>query len=68
MELSENQKVSINRHVKAFLNKPGALLPLMHAIQDDLGYVPEDSYPIISKAFNLSVAEDSWFCDVLSSL
>ena len=29
----------------------------MHAIQDDLGFVPEDSYPIISKAYNLSVAE-----------
>ena len=57
MELSENQRISINKHVKAFLNKPGALLPLMHAIQDDLGFVPEDSYPIISKAYNLSVAE-----------
>ena len=57
MELSENQKVSIEKHVKAFLDKPGALLPLMHAIQDDLGYVPEDAYPIISKAYNLSVAE-----------
>jgi formate dehydrogenase subunit gamma len=55
MELSENQKVSIEKHVKAFLDKPGALLPLMHAIQDDLGYVPEDA--IISKAYNLSVAE-----------
>ena len=29
----------------------------MHAIQDDLGYVPEDSYVIISKAYNLSIAE-----------
>ena len=41
MELSENQKIMINRHVEAFLDKPGALLPLMHAIQDDLGFVPE---------------------------
>jgi len=30
---------------------------LMHAIQDDIGYIPEDSYLLISKAYNLSVAE-----------
>ena len=36
---------------------PGALLPLLHAIQDDLGYVPEESYLPISKALALSVAE-----------
>lgn len=36
---------------------PGALLPLLHAIQDNVGYVPESSYVPISKALNLSVAE-----------
>ena len=36
---------------------PGALLPLLHAIQDEFGYVPEESYLSISKALALSVAE-----------
>ena len=36
---------------------PGALLPLLHAIQDDLGFVPEIAYPLISSALSLSVAE-----------
>ena len=36
---------------------PGALLPLLHAVQDKLGYVPEESYLPISKALALSVAE-----------
>ncbi|OQW70428.1 MAG: formate dehydrogenase subunit gamma [Proteobacteria bacterium ST_bin12] len=36
---------------------PGALLPLLHAIQDTIGYIPEDSYLPISKALALSVAE-----------
>ena len=35
----------------------GALLPLLHAIQDEIGYVPEESYLSISKALALSVAE-----------
>ena len=36
---------------------PGGLLPLLHAIQDDIGYVPEESYLPISKGLALSVAE-----------
>ncbi len=36
---------------------PGALMPLLHAIQDDIGYVPESSYSQIGRALNLSVAE-----------
>ena len=36
---------------------PGALLPLLHAIQDNIGYVPESAYPEIAKGLSLSVAE-----------
>ena len=35
----------------------GALLPLLHAIQGDLGYVPADAVPIVAEALNLSRAE-----------
>jgi formate dehydrogenase subunit gamma len=38
-------------------NKPGALLPILHGIQDALGYVPPDSVPLIAEALNLSRAE-----------
>lgn len=37
--------------------KPGALLPILHGIQDCLGYVPPDSIPLIADALNLSRAE-----------
>lgn len=36
---------------------PGALLPLLHSIQNSLGFVPEACYLPISKALALSVAE-----------
>jgi formate dehydrogenase subunit gamma len=36
---------------------PGALMPLLHAIQDALGYVPADAVPRIALALNLSQAE-----------
>ena len=36
---------------------PGALLPVLHAVQDALGYVPKDAVPLIAHALNLSRAE-----------
>jgi formate dehydrogenase subunit gamma len=38
-------------------DKPGALLPILHAIQDRLGYVPPESVPVIARELNLSRAE-----------
>ena len=38
-------------------NLPGALLPVLHAVQDHLGYVPESALPLIAEVLNLSVAE-----------
>jgi formate dehydrogenase subunit gamma len=37
--------------------RPGALLPILHDIQDALGYVPDATVPLIAKALNLSRAE-----------
>ncbi|MEM7081180.1 MAG: formate dehydrogenase subunit gamma [Pseudomonadota bacterium] len=36
---------------------PGGLLPILHRLQDQLGYVPEESVPVVAKALNLSRAE-----------
>jgi formate dehydrogenase subunit gamma len=55
--LSPQQLVKIGAHIAAHKTMPGALLPLLHAIQDDIGYVPEETYLQISKALALSVAE-----------
>lgn len=38
-------------------DKAGALLPILHGIQDALGYIPPDSVPDIAEALNLSRAE-----------
>ena len=35
----------------------GALLPILHAIQDELDYVPTKSVPFIADSLNLSRAE-----------
>jgi formate dehydrogenase subunit gamma len=47
----------ISRIVSELKAKPGALMPVLHAIQDELGYVPEDAIPIIANEMNLTRAE-----------
>ena len=38
-------------------NTPGALLPILHGIQDALGYVPTAAVPLIADGLNISRAE-----------
>lgn len=38
-------------------HRPGALLPILHRIQDRLGYIPTEALPMIAKGLNLSRAE-----------
>ncbi|GCA53305.1 formate dehydrogenase subunit gamma [Sinorhizobium meliloti] len=35
----------------------GPLIPILHEIQDEFGYVPEESLPVIARELNLSRAE-----------
>jgi formate dehydrogenase subunit gamma len=36
---------------------PGGLLPILHAVQEALGWVPPDAVPLIARELNLSIAE-----------
>ena len=43
--------------IAAYRDRPGALLPILHEVQDRLGHVPPQAVPLIAKALNLSRAE-----------
>lgn len=45
------------RIVAAKQTLPGALLPILHQIQEELGYIPPESVPLIARELNLSRAE-----------
>jgi len=45
---------SIARSLK---DAPGALMPILRRVQDELGWVPPDSIPLIANILNLSRAE-----------
>jgi len=40
-----------------FVATPGPLLPLLHAVQEELGCIPPEAVPRIAEALNLSRAE-----------
>lgn len=48
---------AVEAAIRAHQDLPGALLPILHGIQDRLGHVPADAVPAIADALNLSRAE-----------
>jgi formate dehydrogenase subunit gamma len=55
------QPSNLVEHVDAIVDQhialEGPLLPILHAVQDDFGYVPEDALRQIAKRLNISRAE-----------
>jgi formate dehydrogenase subunit gamma len=47
----------ISAIVADFSHLEGPLLPILHAVQAEFGYIPEDAVPLIAAALNLSRAE-----------
>ncbi len=57
MTESGNMQATVQEIIAALKNKPGALLPILHDVQNALGYIPPESIPDIATALNLSRAE-----------
>lgn len=48
---------TVERILAAKRGQSGALLPVLHEIQDTLGHIPPETVPLISQELNLSRAE-----------
>lgn len=55
--LPAEQREAVREACARLKKLPGALLPILHAVQDALGYVPKDAVPLIAQELNLSRAE-----------
>ncbi len=53
----QESQVIVTEAITALRGEDGPLLPILHEVQDRLGYVPKDAIPVIAKALNLSRAE-----------
>lgn len=57
MSYSGASQVTVQTIIATLKEKPGALLPILHEVQNSLGYIPAESVPDIASALNLSRAE-----------
>jgi formate dehydrogenase subunit gamma len=57
MTESSSVQATVQEIITSLKNKPGALLPILHGVQNSLGYVPAESVPAIARELNLSRAE-----------
>ena len=48
---------NIEKIIEQLKDKRGPRLPILHAIQEEVGYVPNEALPLIAKELNLSRAE-----------
>jgi formate dehydrogenase subunit gamma len=48
---------AIDEIVARFADQPGALMLVLHAVNERLGYIPAEAVPVIAHALNLSRAE-----------
>ncbi|MDR3415297.1 MAG: formate dehydrogenase subunit gamma [Nevskia sp.] len=55
--LAQAQRAKVLEATARLRELPGALLPVLHAVQDALGYIPPDAVPLIAAELNLSRAE-----------
>jgi len=51
------QQDAVQAALAAHAHRPGAMLPILHDIQQRLGHVPSDAVPVIAQRLNLSRAE-----------
>ena len=43
--------------IRELQHLPGALLPILHALQEEFGYIDQSAVPVIAEALNISHAE-----------
>ncbi len=51
------QREAVDHACARLRDSEGPLLPILHAVQSALGYVPKEAVPRIAHALNLSIAE-----------
>jgi len=55
--LSTEERAAVESACARLKELPGALLPILHAVQQALGFVPHDAVPLVARELNLSLAE-----------
>jgi formate dehydrogenase subunit gamma len=55
--MSRAEMDTVNTLCAQMKSTPGPLIPILHAVQKKLGFVPHEAVPMIARELNLSIAE-----------
>ncbi len=55
--LTATERAAVMEACARLEDVPGGLMPVLHAIQDALGFIPKDAVPLVANLLNLSIAE-----------
>lgn len=55
--LTQEEQTAVRQACADGADQPGALLPILHAVQDAIGFVPAEAVSLIASELNLSRAE-----------
>jgi formate dehydrogenase subunit gamma len=55
--LSPDQRTAVRKATDALRNVPGPLMPILHAVQKELGFIPDGAVSLIAHDLNLTRAE-----------
>jgi formate dehydrogenase subunit gamma len=51
------QRETVRRQLTLLKSRPGPLIEILHAIQGELGFIPDGAVPVLAEELNLSRAE-----------
>lgn len=57
MSLTSVQEARLKEIAARHADREGALLPVLHDVQAEFGYIPDEAVPVIARALNLSRAD-----------
>jgi formate dehydrogenase subunit gamma len=55
--LSPAERVAVRKATDALRTTPGPLMPILHTVQDELGFIPDGAVSLIAHDLNLTRAE-----------
>ena len=55
--LSPAERAAVRKATDALRDTPGPLMPILHAVQDELGFIPDGAVSLIAYDLNLTRAE-----------
>lgn len=57
MSLTSTQEARLKEIAARHADREGALLPVLHDVQAEFGFIPDEAVPVIARALNLSRAD-----------